>query len=189
MEHLHTIIKEQMICEAFVTLWKKNGDRQKMLDLEEPCWQMMKDAYAYLVTKECPIGIIGVETWEDLVKEADMIKVGKSGGNIVACQLYKIRGGGRKAFAGCCDGSPEGKRIFTTMFKEDFKVAGRNGFVEVSGKAEHWLIDKLGFSDYIIPNSRVADILQKDIVPMDDGKHYKRMIGGQWHEKIMLGNI
>ena len=189
MKHLYTIISEQMICEAFVTLWKNDGDEDRMLELEGVCWPMMKNAYTYLATKECPTGILNTNSWKDLVDEADMIKVGKAGGRIVACQLYKIKGGNRKAFVGCCDGSADGKRIFTMIFKEDFKVAGRNGYIEVSGKAEHWLIDKLGFKEFCIPVDRVEGILGKEIIPSADGYHYQRMIGGEMHEKIMLGNI
>lgn len=189
MKHLITTINEEMLCEAFVTLWKKEGDYDKMIALQDPCWQMMKTAYSYLVTKECPTGILNVNSWEDLVDEADMIKLGKSSGRIVACQMYKLKAGGRKAFVGCCDGSPEGKKIFVKIFEEDFKVAGRNGFIEVSDKAEHWLIDKLHMEKYIIPASRVGGILNKDVEPCEDGIHYKRMIGGEEHTKIMLGNI
>lgn len=188
MKHLYSIV-ESLICEAFVTLWKKDGDVDKMYAMEDPCWEMMKSAYSYLATKECPTGIINVNKWSDLVDEADMMKIGKVGGKIVACQLYKMKHGGRKAFVGCCDGSTEGKRIFTQIFVEDFKVEGRNGYLEVSGKAESWLINKLGFGKYMVPVDKVAEILGKDIIPGEDGYHYKRMIGGELHEKIMIGNI
>jgi hypothetical protein len=180
-------IQEQLITEAYVNLLTKD----EMREYEDELWSMVLKAYSYLITKECPTGIANTNSFDDMLDETDFIKCVRRNGKIVAAQFYKFKGHGRKAFAGCCDGTPQGKKDFAKIFEEDFTVLDRNSYIEVSDKAEHWLIDKMGYKKYVVPDVRACEILAADgkiATPTGDGIHYERELGGQMHTKLMVGN-
>lgn len=152
-------------------------------------WSMIEPAYR-------KIGGCGARGPEDLIKEADILKLCRKNGQFIAVVVYKFHKSGLKNFCAASDGSQEGKDALFQMFKQDFKLTNvtkrnmymknRKCFVEVSEAPEHILINKIGCEP--IKNKYVAAILDKQILDYNkDGYHYTRMIAGEPREKIMVG--
>ena len=109
-------------------------------------------------------------------------------GRVLAAFIYNFKRGGRKCQYACCDGTADGKDAFYTVVKDDIRLKDRETWMEVSGAPEH-VYRKHGMVP--IPADVAKKILaDKEFTSINkDGYHYTRLIGGEPHEKILLGNI
>lgn len=170
---ISTILAE-ILSEGFVNLFKKE-DFGKYID---EIWDILQRSYR-------PIGgFLTASTKEELIQKTGMAKLVVKGGKVVAVKLYKDDRG-RKSIAAGTGGTEEGKFWLKKMFQEDSKFDRSWG--EFSGAAEHWSLQSGGVP---VPNTLVGDILGKEIESLNpDGYHYTRVIGGEPHEKIMIGSL
>ena len=110
--------------------------------------------------------------------------------------LSKTKAGGEKQGAIATDGSPEAKAKLAQMLKQFFSQP--HNWAEVSGAPAHILINKLGVPA-ISDRARVEKLLRgKDFTW--NGEHpeglfpgtfgwYTRIIGGEPHTKIIVGQV
>lgn len=171
---LKQLLPESLLVERYLTLITPD-QRKQYLDI---VWDMLQKSYSKIG------GFKSSATPEDLIKETSLWKLVRKNGKIVAVSLYSDKYG-RKCIASGTDGSPEGKAALMQTWLDDTKQ--NRAWGEVSGAAEHIKV-KQGMKP--IPNKYVAAILRKDIINYNpDGYHYTRLIGGEPHEKLMIGNI
>lgn len=176
---IHNSVQESYINEHFVNIFP-NKDRQDVEMYKDEVWDILQQSYK-------PIGgLLGVDTIDDLIADSDMWKLVTKGGKVVAVFCYTFKRGGRKSMLGGTDGTEEGKRWFYKMIDEDIRNVDRAQFAEVSGVMEH-IFKKRGANP--IPGIVAQRILSdKQLEILEDGFHYRRMIGGQLCTKIMYGN-
>lgn len=104
-------------------------------------------------------------------------KLQKKGGKIVACVMYKDKGG-RKMVALGSDRSAEGKKAVNQFIFDDIKH--QRAYGEVSDAVQRFI------KKYFVPAEQVETILHKPVKPT--GKFtYTLEIGGHEHEKMMYG--
>jgi hypothetical protein len=127
---------------------------------------------------------IGFESIEHMIKEIPFWKMVVRNGKIKCAEMYKDQGG-RKMVAMGTDGTREGKAELAKIIRHDFL----RSYGEVSGAAEKFILKNFPalFEKYKISASDAETILQKKLKINDDGYHYTRSIGGEKHEKIMIG--
>lgn len=173
----HKSFKEYIL-ERFVTALNKE-DMKKYIDI---VWPMLQAAYKAIG------GTAGMNSPEQLIEETDIWKMVRKNSKIVAVKVYSQKRGGRKACYCATDGTKEGKEALYKIIDEDMSQAGRQAWAECSGKMEHIYI-KHGATP--IP-AEIAQKIMKDkkfISINPDGYHYTRKIGGEPHEKMMVGNL
>jgi len=162
--------------ESFINVFS-DEDKYKYID---DVWDILQRTYK-------PIG--GFKTAsskQELIDKSWLWKLVRKNKNLVAVAIY-IDNQGRKTIAVGSDGTPIGKKQVIQMFIDDIKQTGRNTWSEVSGASEHIA---LKFGSVPIPNKLAKAILKKEIISYNsDGFHYTRLIGGEPHEKILVGNI
>lgn len=130
----------------------------------------------------------GFRSVDDMIKNIPMWKVFRRGDEVKAVMMYKDAAG-RKRVAIATDGSAEGKEMLKKMLADEYK-SGRS-YGEVSDASLNFIqriFSKEDFKKFVVP----FDIVKKTLVGKEvediDGFIYKRKIGGEWHNKIMLGN-
>lgn len=174
-----------MLLEHFVTLFDSEKDVQKKEEYLDQVWDILQDSYRAIG------GIANISEPEELLDDEYIWKMVTKNKEVLAVQLYKTHGGGRKIFVGGCKATPQGKEAFYKLALEDVKRLERGAWAEVSGSMEGVYIFKLGATP--IPADVSKEILNdmgKDIVSTSsDGFHYTRKIGGKPYEKIMFGNV
>lgn len=167
--------------EHYLTYFDRD-DKEQYVD---EVWNILQKSYASIG------GLKGMSSKEDLLDNGNFWKLVRKGGKIVACNIYTTKQGGRKMVAGGTDGTPEGKKAFYDMCREEVKMVERGTWAEVSGAMEGIYLFKLNAVP--IPIEIAKKILKdkhKEILSVDkDGFHYVRLIGGEPHEKIMFGNV
>lgn len=169
---------KQFINERYINLFTPE-DKEPYVD---EVWNILQAAYAYTGG----IHGNGFQSKERMINEIPFWKLNVVDGKVVAVRMYKSSDG-RKAVASATNQSPEGKKAYKSITKEDLKRA----YVEVSGQALVSFQNLLGddFYKFTVPVDQVIKKLKNDhIEPLGD-YFYKREIGGVMHKKIMLGNI
>ena len=178
MKSLTQYLNEALICEHFLNAFNKE-DMKKYAD---EVWDILQKAYAY-----CG-GMAGMDSVDQLIDETDMWKMVRKNGKIVAVSTYSNKRSGRKICYGGQDGSEEGKIAFKKILEEDFKLKDRQSWAEVSGPMEVTVLKQGAMP---IP-AYIAELIMKDKTFDNihkDGFHYTRMIGGEPHTKLMVGNF
>ena len=178
MKSLTQYLNEALICERFLNALNKE-DMRKYAD---EVWDILQKAYSY-----CG-GMAGMDSVEQLINETDMWKMVRKNGKIVAVNTYSNKRSGRKICYGGQDGTEEGKKAFKKILEEDFKLKDRQSWAEVSGAME---VTALKQGAIPIP-AYIAELIMKDKTfesIHEDGFHYTRMIGGEPHTKLMVGNF
>lgn len=130
----------------------------------------------------------GFRNVEDMIKNIDMWKVFRRGDEVKAVMMYKDKAG-RKRVAIATDGSKEGKDMLKKMLADEYK-SGRS-FGEVSDASLGFIkriFSEADFKKFVVPFDIVKETLKGKEIEDVNGFIYKRKIGGEWHEKIMLGN-
>lgn len=178
MKTLTQYINEQLILERFLNAFNKE-DMKKYAD---EVWELLTKAYEY-----CG-GMAGMDSVDQLMDETDMWKMVRKNGKIIAVNTYSNKRSGRKICYGGQDGTPEGKTALKKILEEDFKLADRQSWAEVSGAME---VTALKQGAMPIP-AYIAELIMKDKKfekIHEDGFHYTRKIGDGLHTKLMVGNF
>lgn len=141
----------------------------------------------------------GFKSVDDMIRNIPMWKLDIVGGVVKAAKLYKDKDG-RKSVAVASDGTSEGKEKAVKMIVDDIRT--RRTFVEISGAPVAVL--KKNLPHYVSYAVTVEDVMKKlsdEIRPVSDNDpevikfpelkefYYSRKIGGEWHTKVMFGNI
>lgn len=87
--------------------------------------------------------------------------------------------------------SDESRNIAKIKLQNILKVEFERSIMEVSGLLEQYLKNNfpIQYKNYQIPVEKVSEILFLDVIKPIDEYRYYREIGGEKHEKIMLGTI
>ena len=177
----------EYIFEKYVTVF--NGDKANLEKYGKQVWEILKKCYAYLEG-----GLLYGNTWDEFNKnymnnpEIRMWKLIRRGDKITACVIYKGDKGGRKNVAMGYDQTEQGKKDLLAICKEDYKLAEREAWAEVSSKA---FCSAVKNGALLIPNYLAAKVLGKnenEIEKKDDGYFYTRKINGKKHTKCIIGN-
>jgi hypothetical protein len=173
---LRQIIREEinLLLERYINLFNKEEIEPYIEDI----WSIMQSTYE-------PIGgFKTANTPEELLNKVWLAKLVRKNNKIIAAALYKDKYG-RKAIAAGSDGTTEGKNAVKKIIEEDVKQ--NRSWGEFSGKAESLYLKNGGIP---IPNDMAEEILGKEILEKDpDGFHYTRMINGEPHRKMIIGNV
>lgn len=137
-----------------------------------------------------PIG--GFLTYKNIDEMVDRVKYIRYGSEInntiLTAALYsKNKGGFKLVGCGTKHGTPEEKDIIYDIVKDDAEEYSQWHWAEVSGAMER-IFQKCGGNP--IPAELAKEILNKghgDFIYCDDAAHYKRLIGGKYHTKILYG--
>lgn len=144
----------------------------------EPVWFMLQKGYA------SSGGFKSSPNIQHLINDTGLWKIVFRDGRITAVTLYKDMYG-RKAIAGATDTSVQGRKDFSMLNRDDFRL-GR-AWTEASGVPER-LLQKMGAKP--IPAKFARILTGKNIIEINpDGIHYTRMIGGEPHEKAIYGMV
>ena len=164
-----------------------SNDIEKKQKYASQVFAMLQDAYK----KMGGIKGTGFRNEEDMVENIPMWKVFRRGDDIKAVMMYKDKGG-RKRVAIATDGTSDGKSMLAKMIKDE-ALSGR-AYGEISDKSLEFTKRILGdaFHDIAVPYDRVIKILKKDYdageIRQVNDYEYQRLIGGNWHTKVMVGN-
>lgn len=177
--------ESEMLTEHYTNIFVKREGKDKALlsKYKDQVWDILYNSYKYLEG-----GLAGIETVDELIADSEFWKLVTKGDKVLAAFIYNFKRGGRKIqYAGCVR-TPEGKKAFYDVVKEDIKLKDRETWAEVSGVVEQKYLEQ-GMAP--IPAEVAQKILSdKQFINFDpDGYHYTRMIGRQPHTKMMVGNI
>lgn len=141
-------------------------------------WEILVQSYK-------PIGgLKKIKNKEDMIKDFPMWKVARRKDSVLAVIIYKDKGDGRKLVAVGTDGTKEAKDMLHNMMEQEFT----RSFFEVSGPLLKFLNKHFPqlVKQYTISPERAEEIIGKPVSPTEGGM-YKRVIGGDIMEKMMLG--
>jgi hypothetical protein len=191
MKTIKDYIAEALILEKFVTLFDDHIDDRMKYSKE--IWDMVERAYAYMG------GLSGCTTYEEFVKKyvedekgKDLMwKCVKRGNKITAVKIYSLTKHGRKSILMASDGTKAGDKDLCMILGEDIKLKDRNAWSEVSGAA---LGKSLKLGAIPLPAYMLYELLPKKINSGEikfidnDMYFYKRLLDGEWHTKMLIGN-
>lgn len=178
----------EILVERFVNLL----DPSKKEQYADRVYELIQQSYA-------PIGGQhgdGFASPQDMIDKIPMWKLVSRGGEIVAGAMYKDTSG-RKRVAVFTDGSQQGKAGLADIMRNDFGRA----YFEVSGPSLRFMVKLLGedfVRTYAKKPEQAEQILGRELDPAQPSAEldsypqlqnyfYSRSIGGQPHNKIMLG--
>lgn len=177
MKTLNQFIHEHIILEAYVNCLT----RADMKKYANEVWDILTKSYEY-----CG-GMKGMDSVEQLMDETNLWKLVRRDGKIVACVVYSNKRGGRKSCYGGTNGTEAGVQGLKDIMIEDNILPDRQAWGEYSGKSVSVM-----FNQGAMPvKAEIAQEIMKDkefIEIKPDGYYYTRMIGGEPHTKIMMGN-
>lgn len=161
-----------------------NDPQKRMAMLKESpmVWQMLDDSYSQIG------GYKGAINPSHLVDKSYMWRVVYYLDTPLALGIYKQDHGLKRfGIAVTVDKGYRkyGKDALKKIIKEDFKRA----WVESSGQSEK-LMMSLGGEKYMIPNTKIKEIMGDEIISLDeDGYHYTRKIMDHEYRKVSIGTI
>lgn len=154
---------------------KRDNQRLRYIDR---VWELLEEGY-----KDVKGGLF-FSSKENLLKTTVQWKVIVCNNKIIAVTIYKAKKG-LKLVAMTASKATEYKNIavkaLAKLIKKDLKIC----WMELSEAAERFVIKFAG--NYVIKNSLVSQIIDKDITLSADGVHYFRTIKNINKEKILLG--
>lgn len=186
-------IQESRLNEHFVNIDTSSNSalisRYKM-----PVYDILQDAYA-------PIGgIHGLRNADELITESDFWKIDRTNEHINAVAIYTFKRGGRKLQYAASDGTKTGKERLYRIIRDDIRLIDREAWAEVSGALEHTYL-KNGATPLpievvraLLPNKEILELTDEDFEnykgknKINDGFHYKRIIGGHAVIKVCVSN-
>lgn len=180
-ESVQSKLNEELITEHYTNLFK-GDDFSKW---KQQAYDLLNKAYADIG------GLLGVPDADALVDDSDMWKIFHRGDTILAVCIYTFKRSGRKLTAvGALQGpdgkaTPEAKKWLYKILSDD--MSRRDGWAEVDDKMAHVMAKAGGVP---VPHD-IAEILMKGkhfTYKDPDGYHYRRIIGGEEHTKILYAN-
>lgn len=176
-----TYLQEKLqLTESYKNIMSKS-DKEKYVD---EVLDILQSSYKDIGGIKTPsfmsreAAIEGPHMWKLVVRD----------GKVIAVNIYKDDGTGRKSVLAGTDGSVQGKREMAKLITDDVT----RSYTEISDAMEKFVFKRFPelANKYKIPNTEAIKHLQpgEARIPEDnDGYHYDRKIGGSWHTKIMLG--
>lgn len=120
---------------------------------------------------------------KDLKNPNHIVKLKKVAGKVVSAVIYK-KNNGRKLIAGGTDGSQHGKDHLKKILGDDHKH--KRAWAEVSGALGH-IMKKQGHPE--ISHEHAEHLTGKHVIEHHhDRNSYTRLIGGDVHEKQLVGH-
>lgn len=162
--------------------FKETDDIKFIKTHADEIWDIMQRSYA-------PIGgFLTYKNIDDMLERVGYIRYGDWVNNTMsAAALYsKNKGGFKLVGCGTKHGEQEEKDIIYDIIKDDAEEYSQWHWAEVSGPMER-IFQKCGGNP--IPAELAKQILGKEdenFIYCDDA-HYKRLIGGKYHTKILYG--
>jgi hypothetical protein len=140
-------------------VWVRGGQRKEYLDA---VWEMYSTSYAKIgLHVSGPSGLLAYDLWE-LFLDGDIP---------VAFNLYKSTAFGLKTGLLGSDGSGEAKTLIKAHIKNRYKRGG------VYGEVSH-AVERIAQGAPAVCAVNAPKVLNKPVVPEDDGVHYKRALKG-----------
>jgi hypothetical protein len=129
-------------------------------------------------------GGLHFESQQDLIGTTDGWVVAFTGNRIAAVLVLKAKHG-NKISAFCYDRElgTEAKVILQDLLTRSLQHA----WIEVSEKAEDFVLNKCDGHAFRIPNHHASTLLSHGVTLDNDGYHYQREILGHTKRKIMIG--
>lgn len=176
--------------------------KERREEYADRVWTMLQKAYA-------PIGGIkgsGFESKQAMIDKLPFWKIFTRGDDVKAAVFYKDKNG-RKSVAVATDGTPEGKKILTDIYKNDLKVS----YGEKSGPALGLLlktVDSDYLANFFMTPEQVSKLTGDECIPVkkfgvenldsNDKRtwdkfpqlhdfFYVRELGGEMHMKATFG--
>lgn len=142
-------------------------------------WALLKASYAQVA------GGLHYASAEALLEQTPHWRLALHDGQLVAAAVYKAKKGLKLSALGIADSYREvGRAGLQQILREDLG----HSWMEVSEGAERFVFKTCEAQRYLIPNSQVPELLERDdIEPAADGFHYYRRICGLHKRKIALG--
>jgi len=154
--------------------------QQDMKKYSQRVWELLEVAY------EKVEGGLHFKSIEELILSTVQWKVVVKSGNIIAVTVYKAKKGLKiVAFAACKLLREYSIPALINLIKRELKRC----YIEVSEKAEEFVLKYCDGAKYIIENSKAKKILNKSIELCNDGLHYVRTIQNIRKQKLLLGTI
>lgn len=183
-------LNNQNLNEKFVNVL--TGNDRETSKYKDKVYEILYNSYKDIG------GVAGLENSDNLISDSDFWKLEIKNNEILSVFVYTFKRGGRKVQYIGTNGTPEGKKSMYNIVKDDLRLKDRNAWIECSGAVEHIYL-KMGARKMPIDEVRkrlqdkeVLDLTDKDIKSyrgknnIDDGYHYKRLIGGKYHIKLMV---
>lgn len=159
-----------------ITLKTENG----MKKYSQRVWELLSIAYNKVE------GGLNFNSIEELINSTTQWKIVLRDGNIIAVTIYKAKKGLKiVAFAACKVLREYSIPALINLIKRELKSC----YIEVSEKAEEFVLKYCDGAKYIIENSKAKKILNKSIELCNDGLHYVRTIQNIKKQKLLLGTI
>ncbi len=154
---------------------RRDSEKSKHINI---VWELLEDGY-----KDVEGGLFFASK-EELLNTTSQWKVIMLNNKIIAVTVYKVKKG-LKLVAMTVSKANEYRKIAVVALAKLIKKDLKTCWMELSENAERFVMKFA--SDYIVKNSLVAQIIEKDITLSDDGIHYFRTIKNTNKEKILLG--
>lgn len=180
MKQLLSYLNEHRIINEHFVNCKTHEEMARYADV---VWDILVKAYEY-----CG-GIKNVSGPDELMRDTHLWKLWRKDNEIKAVICYTDRKGGRKICLLGQDGTPEGRKCLKKMMEDDFRLADRESWAGVSGKAA---ITALKHGGIPVPAEIAVKFMGSKCVPYDE-YWYSRPIKNdkgeiENHMKIMVGN-
>lgn len=173
---------QHLLNETYKNLFLKDTDLRKQY--VDEVWEILQISYK----KMGGIKGSGFQNKEDMIKKIPFWKLSVRDGKVQALAMYKDKKG-RKRVAIGTNRTEQGKSDLADLLTSEYKT-GR-AFGEVSGPSLRFiqsLYSEKELKKFTIPFDVVKKMMPDDEFKQIDKYSYERMIGGEWHEKLMLGN-
>lgn len=193
-------LKENVFREHYVNIVTKE-DKSSALKYVDEIFKMLQKAYE-------PIGgILGLDRKEDLIKDSDFWKIDRSVDGLKAVVVYTFKRGGRKLQYCASDGTDEGKKRLFKIIEDDLRLIDREFWEEVSEAMEciylkHGAVPlPIDAVKALMYDKEILEVTHEDAEEyyaeasmrgiknpnnVEDGFHYKRMIGRRAEIKICV---
>lgn len=172
------------LTESFKNLFDKDSEERKKYAGE--VWNILQTSYA-------KIGGIkgnGFRSIDDMIASIPFWKLSIRNGTVTAVAMYKDTNG-RKRVAIGTNGTPQGKADIANILVADMRQY--RAYAEVSDASLAFI--KKQFSEqemakYFVP----VEVVKSKVFPYDEIRpvskfSYMRLIGNEWKEKVMIGNV
>ena len=141
-------------------------------------WELLEEGY-----REVKGGLF-FSSKEDLLQTTAQWKVVVLNNTVIAVSIYKAKKG-LKLVAMTVSKAAAYKKIAVQALVKLIKKDLKSCWMELSEGAERFVMRFA--KEYVVSNSKVASIIEKDVVLSSDGLHYVRTIQNIQKEKILLG--
>ncbi|MFT0213941.1 hypothetical protein VQ643_15285 [Pseudomonas sp. F1_0610] len=151
-----------------------------MQKYSQAVWELLQANYADVT------GGLHYTSIEQLINTSAMWKVALHKKQVVAVTIYKAKKGLKLVALAACQKLKKVACIaLSNIIRRDLKSC----WMELSERAERFVMLYCGGQDFIISNELAAQILEKQVVCLNNGYHYLREINNQPKSKLLLGTV